>query len=329
VGWILAILGLSRALYYRWRARRARCELEDRKPDVPDLYQVLPEEEDAVKTFALEHPQDGYRRLAWMMVDEDIACLSPSSVYRILDAADLLCRWKPSTSVGRKPKPPTRPHEQWHTDLMYLWIQGRWYFFIAVMDSFSRYIVHWDLLSSMTASQVTDVVHAALEKYPLQKPRIVHDNGSQFTSKEFRKLVKHFQLKQIRIRLHHPESNGRQERFHRSLRQEGLSDKQLLNQLQAKDIIGEWIEHYNGERLHAALGYLTPLDWFVQRQEARQAERRAKLHRARKHRYEENRKRLARDEDCQRSTGGSAPGPPGFAALDGTGWTAKAQPAGG
>ena len=153
-----------------------------------------------MKEFALQYPRDGYRRLSWMMVDQDVAYLSPSSVYRILDDFDLLSRWKPSTSVGRKPEPPSRPHEQWHTDLMYLWIRGRWYFFIGVLDSFSRYIVHWDLLSSMTASDVTDVVHAALEKHPGLKPRIVHDNGSQFTSKDFRKLVKQFSLKQIRIR---------------------------------------------------------------------------------------------------------------------------------
>lgn len=207
------------------------------------LYRVLPEEEEAVKNYALEHPRDGYRRLAWMMLDEDVVYLSPSSVYRILDRHDLLNRWKPSTSVGQKPPKPTRPHQQWHTDLMYLWICGRWYFFIGVLDGFSRYIVHWELLSSMTAAEVTDVAHAALEKYPQYHPRIVSDNGSQFTSKDFRKLIKRFALQHIRIRVNHPESSGRIERFHRSLREEGLSDKELLDQLQAKRIIGVWIEH--------------------------------------------------------------------------------------
>lgn len=324
--WILKKIGLTRALYYRWRERRAKGELEDRKPEAPDLYQALPEEEDAVKTYALEHPRDGYRRLSWMMVDEDVAYLSPSSVYRILDNNDLLCRWKPSVSVGRKPEPPSHPHQQWHTDLMYLWIRGRWYFFIGILDSFSRYILYWDLLSRMTGSDVTDVVHAALEKYPGLKPRIVHDNGTQFTSKDFRKLVKQFSLKQIRIRVHHPESNGRMERFHRSLREEGLSDKQLQDQLHAKDIIGVWIEHYNTERLHAALGYLTPQDWLLQRQEERRNERTAKLNKARQHRYEENRKRFA--SSCQRTDGGSAPAPPGFSALDGSGWTGTVLPTG-
>lgn len=325
--WVLKKLGLARSSYYRWTDRRARGELEDQKPEAPDLYQALPEEKEAVKQFALQHPRDGYRRLSWMMVDENVAYLSPSSVYRILDEADLLSRWKPSTSVGRKPEPPSRPHEQWHTDLMYLWIRGRWYFFIGVLDSFSRYIVHWDLLSSMTASDVTDVVHAALEKYPGLKPRIVHDNGSQFTSKDFKKLVKQFSLKQVRIRVHHPESNGRMERFHRSLREEGLADKELQNQLQAKDIIQEWVHHYNDERLHASLGYLTPQDWLIGRQDERRAERKAKLEKGRKHRYEENFKRFS-SSSCQRANGGSAPVPPGFSALRGSGWASQAQPSG-
>jgi putative transposase len=104
---VLKRLGLARALYYRWRQRQAQGELEDQKGQRVDLYQALPEEEAAVQRFALEHPRDGYRRLAWMMVDQDVAYLSPSSVYRILDRHQLLCRWKPSRSAGRSP--PRRP----------------------------------------------------------------------------------------------------------------------------------------------------------------------------------------------------------------------------
>jgi len=308
-------LGLSRALYYRWLKRQVDGQLEDSASDPFDLYQVLKAEEQAVTAFALEHPRDGYRRLAWMMVDADVAFLSPSSVYRILDRHQLLYRWKPSRVVGIKPMAPTRPHQQWHTDLMYLWISGRWYFFIAVLDGYSRYIVHWDLLSCMRSQDVVDVVQAALEKHPGQHPRIVHDNGTQFTSKDFRDLLKRFALEQIRIRFHHPESNGRIERFHRSLRQEGVSDQPLENQLKAQDLIGTWITHYNQARLHASLAYLTPEDWLVQRQNTRLEERQHKLAAGKKRRYQENLKRQQQELNCQRSLGGVAPKPPGFSAL--------------
>ncbi len=317
VEWITKRLGLSRSRYYDWRQRRAQGRLRDRQPVHPQLDRALPEEEEAVKSFALEHPRDGYRRLAWMMVDEDVAYLSPSSVYRILDRADLLCRWKPPGKAGRKPQPPTAPHQQWHTDLMYLWVKGRWYFFVSVLDSFSRYLVHWELLASMRAADVRDVIHAALEKHPGLQPRIVHDNGSQFTSRDFKKLVKRFALEQIQIRLYHPQSNGRIERFHRSLRR-GLAGHDPAHQLEARDLIGDWVEHYNQERLHAALHYLTPEDYLQGRQEKRLAERRQKLHRARRHRRRENAKRKA---SCQRSDGGLAPTPPGFTASDEAGGT--------
>jgi putative transposase len=311
---VLKHLGLARALYYRWRQRQAQGQLEDQKPEPLDLYQALPEEEAAVKQFALEHPRDGYRRLAWMMVDADVAHLSPSSVYRILDRHQLLSRWKPSRALGQKPEPPSRPHQVWHTDLMYLWISGRWYFFMAVLDGFSRSILHWELLASMRSDEVVDVVHAALEKHPGEKPRIVHDNGPQFTGKEFRELIKRFSLEEIRIRVYHPESNGKIERFHGVLRHEGLSDQELKHQLHAQDIIGRWVNHYNQERLHAALAYLTPQDWLLERQQARLAERKQKLETAQKHRYQENLKRRQK-EVVKDPVGGVAPKPPGFSAL--------------
>ncbi|MGH8545416.1 MAG: integrase core domain-containing protein [Gammaproteobacteria bacterium] len=115
------------------------------------------------------------------------------------------------------------------------------------------------------------------------------------------------------------------ERFHRTLREEGLSDKELRNQLQAKDIIQEWIDHYNRERLHAGLGYLTPEDWLVGRQEERRAERRVKLEMGRLRRYEENLKRFS-SSSCQRPSGGSAPAPPGFSAFGGSGWVSSQPP---
>ena len=82
---------------------------------------------EAVITYALAHPKEGYRRLAWMMVDADAACLSPASVYRVLNDADLLYCWKRSCRRGEKPAPPTGPHPRWHTDIMYLRVADVWY----------------------------------------------------------------------------------------------------------------------------------------------------------------------------------------------------------
>ena len=267
-GWtvrrILNHLGLSKARYRQW-TKRAAAEgegvhaLSDRSTASAGLDGILAEEKRAVLDYALAHPKDGYRRLAWQMIDEDVAYLSPSSVYRILNEADLLYRWKRSRRSGEAPAKPTRPHERWHTDLMYLRIGDAWYFLVTVLDAYSRYVVHWELLTTMTAADVRLVIQQALEATGAT-PKLVTDNGSQFTAAEFKDLVRRFSVEHIRIRTYHPESNGLVERFHRSTR-EALAEDELRTLARARELIGAWVAEYNERRLHAGLGYLTPADY--------------------------------------------------------------------
>jgi transposase InsO family protein len=295
-GWtvrrILKAIGLTRARYRDWVKRAAREALVDRPPIASLRDGILAEEKAAVKEYALAHPKDGYRRLAWQMVDADVAYLSPSSVYRVLKEADLLYRWKRSTTSGTKPAKPTRPHERWHTDLMYLRIENNWYFLVTVLDAYSRYVVHWELLTTMHASDIRLVIQHALEATKAT-PDVVTDNGSQFTAKEFKDLIRRFVFKHIRIRWYHPESNGLVERFHRSTR-EALGDAELRNLSQARELIGEWIQEYNEKRLHAGLGYLTPAEYYRGDPAVRIAERQTKLAAARERRRAINQARLER-----------------------------------
>ena len=293
-GWtvrrILKRLGLSKSRYHEWVRRAEQETLVDLVHPPRCAWQALPEEVDAVIGYALGHPREGYRRLAWMMVDEDVAYLSPSSVYRILDDADLLYRWKRSRSVGERPAEPVRPNERWHTDLMYLRVGDVWYFLVTVLDAYSRYVVHWDLLTSMTAADVRPVIQDAL-KQTKATPQVVTDNGSQFTAKDFKELVRDFELEHIRIRVYHPESNGRLERFHRSTR-EVLGEAELANLSRARELIARWVGFYNERRLHAALNYLPPAEYYAGDPVARLAERKQKLQAARTRRRKFNRQRL-------------------------------------
>jgi transposase InsO family protein len=211
-------------------------------------------------------------------------------VYRVLHDADLLYRWKRSLSQGERPAPPSRPNERWHTDIMYLRIEDSWFFLVTVLDAFSRYVVHWELLRSMTAAEVRLVIQQALEQTGA-RPQIVTDNGTQFTAADFKHLVREFELEHIRIRTYHPESNGLVERFHRSTR-EALSELDLANLSRARAIIGRWVQHYNVERLHAALNYLPPAEYYAGHPEKRMIERRKKLTLGRQRRVRANRKRL-------------------------------------
>jgi putative transposase len=294
-GWsvrrVLKRLGVPRSVYYEWCERAVQQRLDDLVPGGRCLSAVLPEEKDAVITYALEHPKEGYRRLAWMMVDADVVYLSPASVYRILTDADLLYRWKRSYRSGEKPEAPTRPYQRWHTDIMYLRVGDVWYFLVTVLDGFSRYVVHWELLTSMRAADVRLVIQHALEANGLKDVEIVSDNGSQFTSADFKALVRQFELQHIRIRTYHPESNGTLERFHRSTR-EALAELDLRNLARARTLIAEWVRHYNEERLHAALEYLPPAEYHRGNPERRLSERREKMQRGRLHRESTNRQRL-------------------------------------
>lgn len=293
-GWtlhrILRTLGLAPSRYREWVHRGRAGALADRPTRVPAVEAILPEEQAAVLDYALAHPKDGYRRLTWQMIDADVAYLSPTSVYRLLRDADLLYRWKRSRSSGQVPAKPVRPHERWHTDLMYLRIADSWYFLVTVLDAYSRYVVHWELLTTMAAADVRRVIQQALEVTG-SHPRLVTDNGSQFTAAEFKDLVRRFAVEHLRIRTYHPESNGLVERFHRSTR-EALDDRALGNLLRARELIGAWVVEYNERRLHAALGYLAPAEYYRGNPEARQSERREKLERGRAARRRINRPRL-------------------------------------
>lgn len=301
-GKILQVLGLKRSTWWAWKEREKEGKLDDRRPCSINLDALLSQEIDAIVEYALAHPKDGYRRLTFMMIDDGIAYCSPSSVYNVLSDRQLLWRWKPSQRLGAVVEKPWYPNQRWHTDIMYLWVAGRWYFFVGVLDGYSRYIVHWELLTSMRSEEVTLVVQKALEKTPGATPEVVSDHGGQFTSRDFRALIKHFQLQQILIRVHHPESNGAIERFHRSLR-DGVSDKELNDLSRAREIIGKWVEYYNSERLHAGIEYMRPKDYYSGSRYELHEERKRKLQNARDRRRAANLGRCVRSQTMRTMEG--------------------------
>ena len=139
----LAALGVPRSVYYAWKRRES---LDDRPGAPGRVYEVLlPEERAAICEFALLQPKIGYRKLTWMMVDA-----GESTVYRVLSEVDLLSRWKRSgPSTGEYHFRATAPNQQWHTDVMYVWVAARFYFLLSFVDAYSRYIVHHKLLLAL------------------------------------------------------------------------------------------------------------------------------------------------------------------------------------
>lgn len=290
---ILARLGVARSVYFTWRARAQTGPIAD-LPRGPASYdRLLPDEVAAIKTFALRHPKTGYRKLSYMMLDQDIVAASESAVYRVLREADLLSRWKRSArSSGEYTFRPTGPNQQWHTDVMYIWVRCRHYFLLSFVDAYSRYVVHHRVLTDLTGRAVATELEAALSTCGTHKPRIVHDHGSEFCNTDLRAVIKAHDLLDIRTRARHPESNGIVERFNGTVRQDS-DDYYGDTYLQAERVVAELIDEYNHVRLHAALGYLEPREVHFGNPEKRREERRQKLDRARQERRTQNRSLLA------------------------------------
>jgi transposase InsO family protein len=282
---ILSELDFCRATYYRWKGRAHIGRLTDQVV-VPQRRALppTPDEVVAVCDFALAHAVTGYKRLSWLMVDQDVAYLRPYQVYRILKGRDLLARQpKPASEALRRPPAPDHPDQIWHIDLMYLYVHPRWYYLVDIVDGYSRFLVQWSLNLTMEADTVTLTVQEALERLPGRRPgepRIVHDHGSQFISAEWRRFIEAAGVTDIPTRVAHPQSNGIAERLHRTHRQEGIPEELLTDYYAALDAMTSWDQYYNYVRPHSALQYLCPADYYRGNPVARLAEREAKLARA-------------------------------------------------
>ena len=285
----LAALGVPRSVYYAWKRRE---DLQDRTAKPCRVYEVLAEERAAICEFALQYPKIGYRKLTWMMVDGGTACVGESTVYRILSDADLLSRWKRSTaSSGEYNFRPNGPDQQWHTDVMYVWVAARFYFLLSFVDAYSRYIVHHKLLISLDGQSVAIELQAALEANRDVKPRVVHDHGGEFVNRDVAAVIKTHNLIDIKTRPRHPESNGIVERFNGTVRDETDNDYGE-NYLQAESIITKLVQYYNEARLHATLGYMTPVTWHRGQPEEVRNERARRIAAARAHRRITNQQRF-------------------------------------
>lgn len=257
---LLTGLGLATSKFYSWCERYGKDNSHNGK--VPRDYWLQEWEKRRILDFYQTHPTEGYRRVSYMMLDRGLVAVSPATTYRVLSNAGLLKRWNDAktTSKGKGFTQPLKPHEHWHVDISYLNICGTFYYFIGVLDGCSRYVVHWDIRTSMTEDDVALVVQKAKEKFPGVSPRIISDNGPQFIAKDFKEFIRISGMTHVRTSPYYPQSNGKLERFHRTMKSECIRPNAPVSLEDAMRIVAYFVRHYNTERLHSAIGYVTPID---------------------------------------------------------------------
>ena len=276
-------LGIARSKFYAWKQRYGKTN--EHNGLIPRDFWLLDWEHDAIIDYFIQHPDEGYRRLTYMMMDADLVAVSPSTVYRTLKGEGLLGRRdvKPSKK-GTGFVQPLRAHQEWHIDVTYINLSGTFYYLCSVLDGFSRYIVHWEIREAMKETDVELMVQKALEAFPGVHPKLISDNGPQFIAKDFKEFIRLAGMTHVRTSPYYPQSNGKQERMQGTVKRECIREKCPRTVEEARRWVGEYIERYNTQRLHSAIGYVTPLDMLEGRQAEIHAERDNKLAKAREQR---------------------------------------------
>lgn len=264
---IVAWLGIQAGKFYDWKQRYGK--VNEHNGWIPRDHWLTPDEKQAILAFHHQHPLEGYRRLTFMMLDADVVAASPASVYRVLKAADVIGRSKTKrSSKGKGFHQPPQPHRHWHVDISYINISGTFYYLCSVLDGYSRYLLHWEIREAMLEKDVEVILQRTREKYPHATPRIITDNGPQFIAKDFKQFIRISGMTHVRTSPYYPQSNGKLERFHRTIKADCIRPGTPLTLEDARQIVTNFVRHYNDVRLHSALGYVTPATKLAGREQA-------------------------------------------------------------
>jgi putative transposase len=268
-------IDISRSTFYDWYRRFQEEGFDGLRPKhrTPrQFWNAIPEwERQRVVEVARQYPEKSSREVAFHITDKEGTFISESSVYRILKAHDLVTS-PVFTVISAKDEfehPTTRVNELWQCDFRYLKvIDWGWYYLSTVLDDYSRYIITWRLCRNMTAAEVKKTLDLAIARtgvkhvHMYHRPRLLSDNGPCFISYELKAYLEDHDIRHIRTRVYHPMTQGKIERYHRSMKNLILLDNYFSpSELEAR--ITEWVDYYNHHRYHDAIGNVTPHDRYL------------------------------------------------------------------
>lgn len=267
-------LQVNRSSFYSWYDRYKKTGYEglsNRNSSPNRFWNKIPQsDKEKVISLALEMPEKSPRELAWHITDREGYFISESSVYRILKSYDLVT--SPAYIVMKasdKFSNPTKTvNELWQTDFTYFKIIGwGWYYLSSVMDDYSRYIISWKLFTTMSADDVTETLDMALEKTGIisvkikKRPRLLSDNGPCYISGKLKQYLSKYSMEHTRGAPYHPMTQGKIERYHRTMKNIILLQKYYLP-WELENEIQRFIDYYNNERYHESINNLIPKDVF-------------------------------------------------------------------
>jgi putative transposase len=278
-------LDVPRSTFYRWYGHYQEDGpdgLRDRKPNPRQFWNRIPGKvKKRIVQLALKHPEKSSRQLAWHFVDKMGYFISESSVYRILKGFDLVQSpaFEMVSAKDKYEKPTRRVHELWQTDFTHFKVlDWGWYYLSTVLDDYSRYIVAWKLAPTMAAGDVEETLEMALEATGLQKarvrhrPRLLSDNGPAYLSKDLKQFLKRQHIEHIRGAPYHPMTQGKIERYHRSLKNI-VKLQHYYTPSQLQEAIADFVGYYNNQRYHESLENMTPADVYYGKEKEVQSKR--------------------------------------------------------
>ena len=262
---ILNLMGIPRTQQYIFQQPKASIQTVDSRKS----HQITPQEIESIMTYCWDHRGVNYFKLAYMMMDENIAYVPPSTVYSILKAQGFYDVKAPkSTAAKTYADKPTHVHHTWHVDIAYVKLQDIYYYLIVMIDGYSRYVLDWELLYDMKGDTVSLFAQKVLDQYPEaieKKVRIVSDNGSCFISADYRLVLKQNSVLPIRCAPYHPETNGKAEAVIKITRNEALRPYSPQFYQEAINVLKKHFDFYNNNRLHSGIKYVRPVDMFLNR----------------------------------------------------------------
>ncbi len=269
-------LKINKSTFYNWYNQYLRYGydgLARKKVKRSSSWNKISEaDRDKVVEIALERPELSSRELAWHITDNYHYYISESSVYRILKANGLITTpaFRVMSAADSFHDKTTSIHQMWQTDFTYFKILGwGWYYLSTILDDYSRYIIHWELCSTMKSDDVMNNIEKAIQLTGLnenKRPKLLSDNGSCYISKELALYLEQKNIEHVRGRPLHPQTQGKIERYHRSMKNVVKLDNYYSpGQLKVK--MSEFVHYYNNERYHESLQNLTPADVYFGRAE--------------------------------------------------------------